>query len=124
MGVVADKALAQRRAALLIGNRVRYDNALLKAEVAELDHVSGLRYVALIVRESKGRASSQSLRVNQLLSSVSYLGEKSVNRMLIRSQIAHGRKIGQLSRRQRELLAGLLERRADDKQQRGATDGC
>ena len=123
MALTIEGQLEQRRAALLIGNRVRYENAILKAEIGELSQVDGMRWVATLIRTGD-KPSTESIYVRQLLHAIERVGTQTVNRWFRRSLVPGDKKLGQLSDRQRMVLADLIDRSADQKQTRGAKNGC
>jgi len=115
MALTLDKQLEQRRAALMIGNRIRYDNALIKAEIGQLDTVNALRWVATIIRTSQRPQSTESLYVRQLIGAITSIGPKRITRWCLLSMAPGDKRLGSLSGRQREALAGHLDDCADFK---------
>lgn len=102
----------QRQLALKRANEVRLTNAAFRRRVAQLDPVTGLLTVALAVENPT--AEQDALRVEDLLRMPRRMGNVVVNKLLITAGVHRaGRRVRELSPRQREVLATGLRARAE-----------
>lgn len=100
----------QRMSALARANEVRIENAQVLAEIHGLSYREGMRRVAGLLAEP---GTCGALPVYRLLMAPRRIGASKVATILRAAGVVSGdRRVRELSPRQRDMLAGLLRRRA------------
>lgn len=94
----------QRRAALVIANAHRLEVAAVKRRIAALDREAGRALVAEMLRDRV----DLSMSVERLLKTIHGFGASRATRLLATARIAPSRRPGELTDRQRGVLAWLL----------------
>lgn len=104
--------LDQRQSALKRANEVRLTNAAFRRRVVNMDAVAGLLTVAMALENPT--AEQAALKVEDLLRMPRWMGAVVINKLLITAGVRRaGRRVRDLSARQREVLAGGLRARAE-----------
>lgn len=105
---VPRSVVLQREAAMAKGNRIRCTNALLFRGIAELPYAEARQLVASMLRSPVD--TEWSMRVGQLLLSVSYVGAAKAGLLLRTAGVGSGdRHLAELTERQRLALAAGIE---------------
>ena len=106
--------MSQRLEALRLANVVRLEAARVKGEIAALGRIAGARRVAEMLRDPTNAIGA--LRMEALLLVIHKAGPWVVGAILTDARIPHGarlRRVREFTPRQRDVIAGLLERWAD-----------
>jgi hypothetical protein len=110
----ATTARSQRLEALEVGNRIRLKGAAFRREVAAAPRPDGFRMLAEALEKPDDVIAS--IQVGRFLRSVFGVGGDRVDIILAHSGVGPRRvikRVGDLTVRERSLLAAELERRAD-----------
>lgn len=106
--------MSQHLDALASANVTRFGIARVKREVAALDQCAGARRAAELLRNPDEDTGAMS--IDTLLMAINRMGVIRMNRLFARARFAvptRVRRIRELTPRQRELVASLLEEQAD-----------
>lgn len=98
---------AQHLDALERANAVRLTNAALRREIAAMDRQAALERLAEIVENTTCEVTLRA-KAGYLTQAPHRMGEGLTHRLFRRLRINPERRLGELSRRERELLAGAL----------------
>lgn len=110
----------QRTGALRLANEVRSSNSRLRKEIFALEHLEGLGRVADLLDDPAPPVAS--LSVGRLLRYARRIGDAKVRRLLAVARVSsEDRRVGELTGRQRDVLAALLRADAQRALRRGAT---
>ena len=103
--------MSQHMEALQLANAARLETARVRRAIAVLDRAAGARCAAEMLRGEDGAVGR--VRMEELLLAIHRAGPRLAGAILTQARIPHGartRRVREFTPRQRELIAGLLER--------------
>jgi len=98
--------IPQHIKALALANETRFYRARVRADLKKLNLEQGAFYCALILEDDI--PEMRTMLVEQLFSSIRFLGPSKVNRIFVKAHVGTNRTIGGLTQRQRDALAAAL----------------